>query len=42
MLNAEVMPSETPMDKMDFFVPLPLAADAEKTGAMKTTTSWCG
>jgi predicted permease len=30
MLDAEVMPSETPMDKMDFFVPLPLAADAEK------------
>ena len=30
MLNAEVMPSETPMDKMDIFAPLPLAADAEK------------
>jgi predicted permease len=30
MLNAEVMPSETPMDKMDVFAPLPLAADAEK------------
>ncbi len=29
-LNAEVMPSEGPMDKMDLFVPLPLGADAEK------------
>ncbi len=33
MLNAEVMPSETRMDKMDFFVPLPLAADDEKNRA---------
>ena len=30
MLDAEVMPSETPMDKMDIFAPLPLDADAEK------------
>jgi predicted permease len=30
MLDAEVMPSETPMDRMDIFAPLPLAADAEK------------
>jgi len=30
MLDAEVMPSEFPMDKMDFFAPLPLGADAEK------------
>jgi len=30
MLNAEVMPSETPMDRMDIFAPLPLGADAEK------------
>jgi predicted permease len=30
MLTAEVMPSETPMDKMDIFAPLPLAADAVK------------
>jgi len=30
MLSAEVMPSETPMDKMDIFAPLPLGADAEK------------
>jgi len=30
MLDAEVMPTETPMDKMDIFAPLPLAADAEK------------
>jgi predicted permease len=30
MLNAEVMPSETPMDRMDIFAPLPLAADDEK------------
>jgi predicted permease len=30
MLDAEVMPAETPMDKMDFFAPLPLGADAEK------------
>jgi predicted permease len=30
MLNAEVMPSETPIDKMDFFAPLPLGADAEE------------
>ena len=29
-LSAEVMPSETPMDKMDIFAPLPLGADAEK------------
>jgi predicted permease len=29
-LTNEVMPSETPMDKMDIFAPLPLAADAEK------------
>jgi len=29
-LSAEVMPSEMPMDKMDIFAPLPLAADAEK------------
>jgi len=28
MLNAEVMPSEGPMDKMDMFVPLPLGPDA--------------
>ena len=30
MLNAEVMPSEGPMDNMDLFLPLPLGADAEK------------
>ena len=30
MLDAEVMPAEFPMDKMDVFMPLPLAADAEK------------
>jgi predicted permease len=30
MLNAEVMPSEGPMDKVDVFVPLPLGADAVK------------
>jgi predicted permease len=30
MLNAEVMPAEFPMDKMDIFAPLPLGADAEK------------
>jgi len=30
MLSAEVMPAEMPMDKMDIFAPLPLAADAEK------------
>ncbi len=28
LLNAEVMPSEGPMDKIDVFLPLPLAADA--------------
>jgi predicted permease len=28
LLNAEVMPSEEPMDKVDVFLPLPLAADA--------------
>jgi predicted permease len=28
MLNAEVMPSEGPMDKVDVFLPLPPAADA--------------
>ncbi len=30
MLNAEVMPSEGPMDKVDIFMPLPLDADAVK------------
>jgi predicted permease len=30
LLDAEVMPSETPMDKMDIFAPLPLGADAVK------------
>jgi predicted permease len=30
LLNAEVMPTETPMDKMDIFAPLPLGADAVK------------
>jgi len=29
-LTNEVMPSETPMDKMDIFAPLPLGADAVK------------
>lgn len=29
-LTNEVMPAETPMDKMDIFAPLPLGADAEK------------
>jgi predicted permease len=29
MLDAEVMPAETPMDMMDIFAALPLAADAE-------------
>jgi predicted permease len=29
-LNAEVMPSEGPMDKIDVFLPLPLGADAVK------------
>src|SRR5579863_1896121 len=28
MLNAEVMPSEGPMDEVDIFLPLPLGADA--------------
>jgi predicted permease len=31
VLSDEVMPSETPMDKMDIFAPLPLAADAAKS-----------
>jgi predicted permease len=30
MLNAEVMPSEEPMDKVDLFLPLALPADAEQ------------
>jgi predicted permease len=29
-LNAEVLPSEGPMDKVDIFLPLPLGADAEQ------------
>ncbi len=31
MLSAEVMPSEVPMDKVDVFLPLPLAADAAQS-----------
>ena len=31
LLNAEVMPSEGPMDKVDVFLPLPLGADAVKS-----------
>jgi predicted permease len=30
MVNAEVLPSEGPMDKVDIFLPLPLGADAEQ------------
>jgi predicted permease len=30
MLNAEVMPSEEPMDKVDLFLPFALAADAQQ------------
>ncbi|HEY2893464.1 MAG TPA: ABC transporter permease, partial [Pirellulales bacterium] len=30
LVNAEVMPSEGPMDKVDVFLPLPLGADAVK------------
>ena len=30
VLTDEVMPAETPMDKLDIFAPLPLGADAEK------------
>jgi predicted permease len=30
MLNAEVMPSEGPMDKVDIFLPLPLGPDAQQ------------
>lgn len=29
-VNAEVLPSEGPMDKVDIYLPLPLAADAEQ------------
>ena len=29
-VNAEVLPSEGPMDKIDIYLPLPLAADAEQ------------
>ena len=42
MLNSEVMPSEEPMDKLDVFLPLPLAADAAQNRATKTTTYTCG
>src|SRR5437867_996556 len=38
MLNAEVMPSETPMDKMDVFAPLPLGADAVKRRGDRKST----
>jgi predicted permease len=31
LLNAEVMPSEGPMDKVDVFLPLPLGADAAQS-----------
>jgi len=31
MLNSELMPSEGPIDKLDVFLPLPLAADAEQS-----------
>ncbi len=31
VLTDEVMPSETPMDKLDIFAPLPLGADAAKS-----------
>ena len=31
MISAEVMPSEEPMDKLDVFLPLPLAADAAQS-----------
>jgi predicted permease len=31
ILNAEVMPSEEPMDKVDVFLPLPLGADAAQS-----------
>jgi predicted permease len=30
-LNAEIMPSEVPMDKVDVFLPLPLGADAAQS-----------
>lgn len=30
LISSEVMPSEDPMDKLDVFLPLPLAADAEQ------------
>jgi predicted permease len=30
VINSDVMPSEEPMDKLDVFLPLPLAADAEQ------------
>jgi len=30
LLNAEVMPSEGPMDRVDIFLPLPLGADAQQ------------
>jgi predicted permease len=30
VLNAEIMPSEGPMDKVDMFLPLPLGPDAEQ------------
>ena len=39
MLNAEVMPSEGPMDKVDIFLPWPWDRMPRSAEATKTTTS---
>ena len=41
LMNAEVMPSEGPMDKVDVFLPLPLGADAAQNSARRKLQHHC-